>query len=147
MGPMTSRTQNDAAWYMLFAAWLISAVAVAGSLFFSSVMQLPPCLLCWYQRIAIFPLALILLAGLFPFDRNVVRYALPLAAVGWLIAVYHNLIYVGLVPERIQPCSQGVSCAERNLALFGFVSIPLLSLLGLTAIIALLTALNRRTAP
>ncbi|MDP1823475.1 MAG: disulfide bond formation protein B [Archangium sp.] len=134
-------------WSLLFACWLLAATATAGSLFFSSVMDLPPCVLCWYQRIALFPLVLILAAGLFPFDARAVRYALPLALAGWVVAGYHNLVYLGFIPERLQPCSQGVSCSERNLDLFGFVSIPLLSLAGFSAIVALLVVLHRRSAP
>ena len=117
-----------------------------GSLFFSSVMELQPCLLCWYQRIALFPLVLILGAGLFPFDPRAVRYALPLAVAGWLVAAYHNLVYLGVVPERLTPCSAGVSCSERNLDLFGFVSIPLLSLVGFSILIALFVVLKRRSS-
>lgn len=146
-----TKPEPDAAaqtsWFILFACWLLAATATGGSLFFSSVMELPPCLLCWYQRIALFPLVLIFAVGLFPFDARVVRYALPLALGGWLVAGYHNLIYLGVIPENLQPCSQGVSCSERNLNLFGFVSIPLLSLVGFSAIIALLLVLHRRSSP
>lgn len=137
----------QSSWSLLFACWLLAASATAGSLFFSSVMELPPCLLCWYQRIALFPLVLILAVGLFPFDARAVRYALPLALAGWVVAGYHNLVYLGFIPQSLQPCSQGVSCSDRNLDLFGFVSIPLLSLVGFSAIIALLLVLHRRSSP
>jgi len=137
----------DRDWLMLFAAWLVAAVATAGSLFFSSVLELPPCVLCWYQRICLFPLVVVLARGLFPLDRGVVRYALPLAGIGWLVAAYHNLVYAGVVPERLTPCAQGVSCSERNLELFGFVSIPLLSLAAFTALAALLIVVARGSRP
>lgn len=135
-----------AGWSLLFSAWLLAAGASAGSLFFSSVMELQPCLLCWYQRIAMFPLVLVLTVGLFPFDPRAARYALPLAAAGWLVAAFHNLVYWGVIPENLQPCSAGVSCSERNLQLFGFISIPLLSFVGFTAILSLLLILHRRTS-
>ena len=135
----------DRDWILLFAAWLVAAVAAAGSLFFSSVVGWAPCVLCWYQRIFLFPLVVVLAVGLFPFDRGVVRYALPLAALGWLVAAYHNLIYAGVVSESLSPCTRGVSCAERHLEAFGFVSIPLLSLLGFTAIGGALLVVQRRT--
>ena len=78
-GSMTSRTQTpDTAWMLVFACWAVATAATLGALFFSEVMELPPCALCWYQRIAMFPLVLILAAGLFPFDLRVIRYALPL---------------------------------------------------------------------
>jgi disulfide bond formation protein DsbB len=136
------RLETD--WLLLFAAWIVAAVATAGSLFFSSVLDFAPCLLCWYQRICLFPLVVLLARALFPLDRGVVRYALPLVAIGWLIAAYHNLVYAGVVPESLQPCRSGVSCSERHLALLGFVSIPLLSLLAFTSLAALLAVVARR---
>lgn len=139
--------QTEPGWALLFAAWLLSAVATAGSLFFSYVMGFAPCVLCWYQRIFLFPLVVILAVGLFPLDRGVVRYALPLAVIGWLIAAYHNLIYFGIVPESLSPCAQGVSCSEEYVKLLGFLSIPLLSLLAFSAIAGLLALLPRRSSP
>jgi disulfide bond formation protein DsbB len=132
-------------WILLFSAWLITAVATTGSLFFSYIMGFAPCVLCWYQRIFLFPLVIVLARGLFPLDRAVVRYALPLATLGWLVATYHNLVYAGIVPERLQPCTQGVSCTEEYLELFGFLSIPMLSWLGFSALTGILFALHRRS--
>lgn len=134
-------------WALLFAAWLVAAVATGGSLFLSQVIGLPPCVLCWYQRIFLFPLVVVLGFGLFPTDRRVVRYALPLVALGWLVAGYHNLVYAGVVPESLQPCTRGVSCSEESLELFGVLSIPLLSLLAFTALAGLLLAVTRRSSP
>lgn len=145
--PAPRRDGDELDWRVLFAAWLVAAAATAGSLFFSSVLELTPCVLCWYQRIFLFPLVVILARGLFPLDRGAVRYALPLAALGWLVAVYHNLVYAGVIPETLQPCTRGVSCSERNSELFGWVSIPLLSLLAFTAILGLLVAGRRRRIP
>ena len=140
------REKLEPEWLLLFAAWGLTAVATAGSLFFSYVMSFAPCVLCWYQRICLFPLVVILARGLFPLDPKVVRYALPLAALGWLTAAYHNLVYLGIVPESLQPCGRGVSCSEELIEWFGFVSIPLLSLLGFTVLNVLLIALSRRTS-
>jgi disulfide bond formation protein DsbB len=131
---------------LLFAAWLVAAVATAGSLFFSAVLDFAPCVLCWYQRIFLFPLVVVLARGLFPLDRGVVRYALPLAVLGGLVAAYHNLIYEELVPESLTPCVQGVSCKEQYLELFGFLSIPMLALLAFAAIAGALIALQRRSS-
>ena len=88
------------AWSLIFVAWLIASVSTLGALFFGEVMQLPPCVLCWYQRIFMFPLVLILPLGLFPLDPKVVRYALPLAVFGWLFAVFHLLLVAGVFRER-----------------------------------------------
>jgi disulfide bond formation protein DsbB len=90
-----------------------------------------------------FPLVLILLVGLFPFDKSIIKYALPLASAGWGFAFYHFLLYSGFIPESIQPCSQGVSCSETYLDLFGFLTIPILSLLSFSILVALLFILKR----
>jgi len=133
-------------WTLLFLCWLVAGVSTLGSIFFSHVMDFAPCVLCWYQRICLFPLVVILAAGLFPFDKSVVKYALPLAAAGWLTACYHVLLYAGVVPKSIQPCAQGVSCTEEYIQLFGFVSIPLLSLLSFTLLTVLLLIIKRRVS-
>ena len=95
------------------------------------------------DSIFLFPLVIILAVGLFPFDKGVVKYALPLAIAGWLTALYHNLLDVGIIPESIQPCSQGVPCTEKYIDLFGFLTIPMLALLSFTTVIALLVFLKR----
>ncbi|OKY77015.1 MAG: disulfide bond formation protein B [Desulfobulbaceae bacterium DB1] len=141
-----SDQKSNASWAILFFCWLLATVSTLGSLFFSQVMDFAPCLLCWYQRIFLFPLVIILARGLFPLDKNVVKYALPLAVAGWLAALYHNLLYSGIIPESIQPCSQGVSCTEKYIELFGFLTIPGLSLLSFSLTIVLLIIFKRRFA-
>lgn len=141
MGHATDRADRN--WMMLFACWLLVTSATLGSLFFSEVMELPPCSLCWYQRIFMFPLPIIVLMGLFPFDVNVVRYALPLALGGGAVALYHSLLQLGIIPASAAPCSQGVSCSTASLDLFGFLSIPMLSLLAFATVVALLVVLKR----
>ncbi len=134
------------AWPLIFAAWLVASVSTLGALFFGEVMQLPPCVLCWYQRICMFPLVLILPVGLFPLDRKIVRYALPLAAIGWLFAVFHVLLIAGVIPESVKPCTQGVPCSEKVIEWFGFVTIPLLSVVAFSTIIALLILAHIRSS-
>lgn len=146
LAPPAPASSEAFAWTMLFGAWLIASVSTLGALFFSEVMQVPPCVLCWYQRIAMFPLVLILPAGMFPLDRKVVRYALPLAALGGLVAAYHVLLVAGVVPESLKPCTQGVPCSEKVIEWFGFVTIPLLSLAAFSAIAALLVLAHLRSS-
>src|SRR5512141_2613758 len=133
-------------WTLVFAGWLFASVATLGSLFLSEVMGHLPCLLCWYQRICMYPLVLILPAGLFPFDRNIVRYALPLSATGTLIALFHLLLVAGYIPENIKPCVQGIPCTEVQVVWFGFVTIPLLSALSFLLISALLILTHHRSS-
>ena len=132
--------EDTQAWMMVFGAWLIASAATLGALFFGEVMKLPPCSLCWYQRIFMFPLMLILPFALFPFDRNVVRSLLPLVSIGGLIAGFQVLLVEGIIPERVSPCRQGVPCSETVAEWFGFVTIPLLSFVAFVAIVVLLVS-------
>jgi len=131
-------------WAILFSAWVLVTVSTLGSLFFSYIMEFAPCVLCWYQRICLFPLVIILARGLFPLDKRVIEYSLPLAIAGWITAFYHNLLYSGIIPQELQPCSKGVSCTEKYIDLFGFLTIPMLSLISFSIIITLLILLTRR---
>ncbi len=131
---------SDRRWSWVFAAWLVATVSTLGALFLGEVMGYAPCVLCWYQRIAMFPLVAVLAAGLFPFDPRVVRYALPLAVAGWLLAAFHLALVAGWIPESIQPCQQGVPCSDVQIVWFGFVTIPLLSVIAFSIIAGLLLA-------
>ena len=143
---MTSAERSaDPAWMLVFACWVIASTSTLGALFFSEIMQLPPCVLCWYQRIFMFPLVLLLPLGLFPFDAKVVRYALSLALAGWLVSLFQVLLVAGVIPEAIRPCTQGVPCAEVQIEWLGFVNIPLLSLVAFTTMNALLIAARIRS--
>ena len=144
---MSGQTTQTTGWALVFGAWLIAATSTLGALFLSDVMQLAPCSLCWYQRIFMFSLAVILAVGLFPFDRGVVRYGLPLAAFGWLVAGFHQLLIAGVIPERLEPCTQGVPCSDVSIQWFGFVTSPTLSLVAFSAILALLVVARRRSGP
>lgn len=137
------RAQNSA-WVLVFGGWLVAGASTLGALFFSEVMELPPCVLCWYQRIFMFPLALLLPLGLFPFDRRIVRYGLVLAVGGAAIALFHVMLVAGYIPEGIKPCTHGVPCTEVQIEWFGFVTLPLLSLVAFALIGALLIAAHHR---
>lgn len=133
---------NQKSWFLIFACWVIATVSLGGSLFFSEIMEFPPCSMCWYQRIAMYPLVLIFLVGLLPLDKSVIRFSTPLVAVGWLLAFWHNLLHWGIVPETATPCREGVSCSTVYLD-WGIVTIPLMSLVAFTLIGYLLIICNR----
>ncbi len=136
---------SDSAWMLVFSCWAIASLSTLGALFFSEITELPPCVLCWYQRIFMFPLSLILPLGLFPYDAKVIRYAWPLAMVGWVIAFFQVLLVAGLIPEGLKPCSQGVPCSEVQIQWLGFVNIPLLSFIAFSVMNALLFVARRRS--
>lgn len=125
----------------VYMAWLQAGIATFGSLYFSEVMNLPPCILCWYQRICMYPLLAILTVGILRRDRGLHLYVLPLCLFGLAISVYHNLLYIGLIPESIQPCTAGVSCTSRQIEWLGFITIPLMALTAFT-VITIITSLN-----
>lgn len=119
-----------------YLAWFAALVGTVGSLFFSEVMDLPPCSLCWYQRIALYPLVFVIGVGIATADRSWRKYAWPLVLAGLAIAVYHNLLYYGFIAEELAPCTEGVPCNAKQLELLGFITIPLMSLAGFAAIAA-----------
>jgi disulfide bond formation protein DsbB len=124
-------------------ALLQAVIAMAGSLFFSEIMKLPPCLLCWYQRICMYPLVVILGVGIWKKDKNIPFFVLPLSITGTIIAFYHNLLYYKIIPESLAPCTEGISCTTKQIEIFGFITIPLLSLLAFLAIDILILAFYR----
>lgn len=135
---MNQSAPPSGGWTYVFLAWLVATASTLGALFFGEVLGYKPCVLCWYQRIAMFPLVPVLAAGLFPFDPRVVRYALPLASIGWLLAVFHLALQHGWVAESIKPCSRDVPCTDVTAVWFGIVSIPLMSVLAFSSIVVLL---------
>lgn len=143
MTPVTSA--QDRHWQWVFLAWLIALFSTLGALFLGEVMGVLPCVLCWYQRIAMFPLVVILALGLLPFDSRSVRYALPLAVAGWVIALYHCLLYWGVVPKDLVPCGEGTSCTDVKAELYGFISVPLLSLIAFSLIVIFLSIVKKGT--
>ncbi|MFD2608360.1 disulfide bond formation protein B [Deinococcus taklimakanensis] len=132
----------------LYAAWVVALVATLGSLYFSNVKGYQPCVLCWYQRICMYPLALWLGIAALRGDLGVRAYALPLAVLGWGFALFQNLETWGVV-ETIKACSPSsgaVSCTTpwpvwgsgALASLNTILTIPALSLIAFTLIIALL---------
>ena len=133
------------AWMYLFLAWAIAFVSTLSALFIGEVLGQAPCVLCWYQRIAMFPLAVILGLACFKNDWRVWLYALPLSVAGSLLALWHSLLYTGIIEEGITQCTQsGPSCTGSDMTLFGFIPLPLLSLGTFLAITVLLVFVRRK---
>lgn len=112
---------------LLKISFLIALVATLGSLYFGEVLKYPPCTLCWYQRICMYPLTIIFAGAIWSDDLKFLKHSMPLSIIGFLIASYHNLLYYGFIPDSITPCSQGVSCTTKQIEMFGFLTIPLMS--------------------
>jgi disulfide bond formation protein DsbB len=116
-------------------AWLTSIVATFSSLYLSDIQKLPPCLLCWWQRIFMYPLVIFLGIAIAKKDKKIADYVLPLSLVGLVIAIYHYLLQRGILPESTAPCVQGVSCTTKQVEWFGFVTIPFLSAVAFAIIV------------
>ena len=117
--------------YELWLAFLVTAMATGGSLFFSEVAHFVPCELCWYQRICMYPLSIITLLAALADDRHAARYLLPLPLVGAGVSVYHLLVENGVIAQA-QSCliSAPGGCATKWIEEFGYVTIPVLALTG-----------------
>lgn len=138
MNNKTPARATTGSWYLLFCVWIIATGGTLTSLFFSEVVQVPVCVLCWYQRIALYPLVVMLPMALFPYDAKIIRYTSPLVIFGWLTALFHVLVVSGIVPESARPCVQGIPCSETHVNLLGFLNIPVMSLITFTIIGVLL---------
>ncbi|MCK1997426.1 disulfide oxidoreductase [Psychrobacillus psychrodurans] len=120
--------------WVLYFAWLVSVVATLGSLYFSEIKGFIPCDLCWFQRIFMYPLAVILGIGTFQSDISVKKFILPLSIVGGLISLFHYLEQKVPGFGGIRPCVSGVPCSAEYINWFGFVTIPFLALTAFTLI-------------
>ena len=121
--------------WLLWFGLLVSLMAIVGSLIYSVAIGYPPCELCWWQRIVIYPQVILYAIALFEKKRDVFKYALALSVIGVLIAIYHNYIVWG--GSSLFACDIHNPCTAIYVNEFGFVTIPLMSLmslLGLTAI-------------
>lgn len=125
--------------YSLYMAWIIALLGVGGSLYAGSVLHIEPCVLCWYQRIFLYPLAILIPIGILRKDVNVCIYALPLSIAGTIVALYHYLLYIKIIPETLAPCSaDSVSCTQELPKLFGLLDILQMSLVAFILISILL---------
>ena len=129
----------------LFAAWAVALIATLSVLFTGEVLGQTPCILCWYQRAFMFPLAVILGIAAWRADFTIRIYAMPLAIIGAGIALWHLGLFIGIIPQAVQPCTaNGPSCTDENQFFLG-VPIPLLSFAAFAAIVVLLLAAQPET--
>ncbi len=128
---------------LLQFALAVAIFATIGSLIFSEILKFPPCVLCWYQRILMYPLVIILAVGIWKKDKNLPFFVLPFSIIGGVIAFYHNLLYYKIIPEATTPCTLGISCTVKQIEWLGFITIPLLSFLAFISITILMLFYKR----
>jgi len=127
--------------YAFVFAFIVALLATSGSLFFSEIAHFAPCILCWFQRIFMYPQTFLFGLALYKKDRHIADYGILLSIIGGLIAVYHYLMQIGVITSG--PCSAvgySVSCTTNFFLYFGYVSIPLMSLTAFVLILFLLLA-------
>lgn len=121
--------------YLILQLFIILA-SIFGSLFFSEVMKFPPCNLCWYQRLCVYPMAFIILTGLYLKSKETILFLLPFSITGLIISGYHNLVYYKFITIII-PCNESAPCTAEHLNWLGFITIPLLALTTFISLIIL----------
>jgi disulfide bond formation protein DsbB len=115
--------------YALYIAFLQAWVATLGSLYYSEIKHLPPCTLCWYQRILMYPLIILLGVAIIRKDNNVIYYVLPFSIIGTMIALYQYLLQMTPLSEpSVISCDALGSCSDIQISYLGFITIPFLSL-------------------
>ncbi|PJN88426.1 disulfide oxidoreductase [Bacillus sp. mrc49] len=131
----------------LLFAWILSIMATAGSLYFSEILHYVPCTFCWYQRILMYPLVLLLGRAFYEQDLKIHRYILPLSILGMLVSGYHYCLQKIPALQQFEMCQSGVPCSVDYINWLGFITIPFLAFIAFTLIticMGLLMNTNRK---
>lgn len=128
--------KTDISQLLLYVAWLVSIIATLGSLYFSEIQSFIPCELCWYQRILMYPLVLILGIATFQNDKSVKKYVLSISIIGGSISLFHYLEQKVPGFAEIKPCANGVPCSTEYINWLGFITIPFLALIAFSLVSA-----------
>lgn len=115
--------------FFLYFSWLLVLIGCFLSLYYGEILMMEPCRLCWYQRMVLFPLAVILSVSVYRDDRAVFWYAFPLSFIGAIFALYQVL---AMRYSALQICGEG--CAEPVFILFNWITFPDLSLIGFVTV-------------
>jgi disulfide bond formation protein DsbB len=129
--------------YLLYLAWIVSLIATVGSLYFSEIRGFAPCELCWFQRIFMYPLSILLGIAAYYGDRGIKKYVLPLSIIGGIISLFHYLQQKIPGFAAIKPCTQGVPCNMEYINWLGFITIPFLALIGFSFITVFMLLIKR----
>jgi len=112
----------------LLLGLIVSLVATLGSLYYSEVMGYTPCLLCWYQRIFMYPQVFLFGIALWKNDKRVVRYSIALSLIGGLIALYHYTVQIGIfTTTACSAVGYSASCSDAFFTTFGYITIPMMA--------------------
>lgn len=131
-----ARTRDIVGKYGFIFAFLVALFSTIGSLFYSMAIGWDPCVLCWYQRIFMYPLVLLLPLAMWRKEEGrIADYALLLATPGLLFTVYHHLIQMGVMPSAFCSADVAASCAQRFIFELGYITMPFMALVAFALII------------
>ena len=129
--------------HTIYMAWIVAVIATLGSLYFSEIRGFVPCELCWYQRILMYPLSILLGIAAFHQDAAIKKYEQPLSIIGGSISIYHYMLQKLPGFASIRPCKQGIPCSTQYIDWLGFITIPFLALTAFILITCLLLLTKR----
>ncbi|GAJ97685.1 disulfide oxidoreductase [Geomicrobium sp. JCM 19055] len=130
---------------LIYIAWIVSVVAMLGSLYFSEIKGFVPCDMCWYQRIVMYPFVILLGVASFKEDQKIYVYTLPLSILGTCLSFYHYLMQKVPNFAPVTPCSEGVPCSMQYINWFGFITIPFLAFVAFLIITILMVMLLKNS--
>lgn len=138
LGPKENKFLGFIDKHYLSLGFIFSLIPTLFSLVYSEIIGFAPCILCWYQRVFLFPVVVIFAVAIWYKDRKIVKYVLPLLSIGFLVSVYQNLGYY-FKESGALPCdASGISCYQRLVSEFGgYISIPMLALTGFLILITI----------
>ena len=99
--------------------------AMAASLYYSEILGILPCGLCWIQRIFLYPQVLLFAVAIWKKDRGIADYIIGLSILGALTGLYQHYIQMG--GSNILPCpavTTAADCAQRFMFEFGYITFP-----------------------
>ena len=130
----------------LLITWLAAIIATVGSLFFSERMGFVPCVLCWYQRILMYPLVIFLGIAFYLSDQSIYKYVLPVSLIGMFVSGYHYTLQKVPSMQEFSVCTNGIPCSGQYINWLGFITIPFLALIAFTIITIMMLILMRKSA-
>lgn len=126
----------------LYISWLISLISTLGSLYFSEIEEFVPCELCWYQRIIMYPMVLMLGLATIKKETIIAKYLVLLSILGSIVSLLHYFLQKDIIFHQVTSCMYGVPCDTNYINWLGFITIPFLAFIGFALITILLTLIN-----
>ena len=141
--------------YALPIGFVLGLSSIVGSLTYSNIYMLPPCLFCWWQRIFLYPQFVLFAVAWYrnhkkTFDgKEIFYFTTPLAVISSLVSLYHVFLQQGVIASKGACLQNGVSCTTIDISIFGFLTIPMMALvLGVALVLLGITVMtsNKKTA-